>query len=269
MNRTNEGALPGARAARRYGGEWAVSPPRALTIVTGASRGIGAAIALVAADAGHDLVLVCREHERRLAATADAARALGVSVTSHVCDISVEADVARLFDAVECTPGVTLGLVNNAGFAGERRPLAEMPIAMLDRIFAVNVRGTILCSAHAIRLMTKLGGGAIVNLTSQSAIFGGKGLSAYASSKAAINGLTVSLAREVAPRNIRVNAVSPGPVLTEALTALPQDRLREMEASLPMGRFCSAEDVAQTVLFLLSARASYVSGAIVPVHGAR
>jgi NAD(P)-dependent dehydrogenase (short-subunit alcohol dehydrogenase family) len=112
-------------------------------------------------------------------------------------------------------------------------------------------------------------GGAIVNLSSQTARFGGDRLAAYAASKAAIDGLTISLAREVAPAGIRVNAVSPGAVLTEPLRALPAEKLESMQAAMPMGRFCEPEEVARTVLWLLSDSASYVSGAIVPVHGAR
>jgi NAD(P)-dependent dehydrogenase (short-subunit alcohol dehydrogenase family) len=192
-------------------------------------------------------------------------------VFSHVCDVSDDAAVETLFSSI-ARYGALTGLVNCAGFTGERTPLAEADIRAIDRILAVNVRGAILCSRLAVGHMSRAGGGrggAIVNLSSQTARFGGDRLAVYAASKAAIEGLTISLAREVAPAGIRVNAVSPGAVLTDPLKALPPEKLQAMQANMPMGRFCEPEEVARTVLWLLSDAASYISGAVVPVHGAR
>ena len=238
-------------------------------MVTGASRGIGRAIALALAKAGHDLVLVAHTDRAGLEDAAREVRALGASCRAPLCDVASEADVAELFGALGPDAGRLSGLVNNAGYAGERSTLAEMAMSDVDQVLGVNVRGAVLMCRAAIPLLRARRSGAIVNLSSQVAQFGGNGLSVYAASKAALNGLTVSLARELAPDGIRVNAVSPGPVLTDPLKALPAERLEEMRRGLPMGRFCTPEDVAAAVVWLLSDQAGYVSGAIVPVHGAR
>lgn len=235
-----------------------------LCIVTGAGRGIGRAIALALADAGWDLALVDRDS---LEETRALAEARGAACSAAKLDVTDEADVAAFYPKLDAAR--VRGLVNNAGYTGDRVALADAPMDMIDQVLAVNVRGVMLMCRGAIPVMQARGGGAIVNISSQSASFGGNGLTPYAASKAAVNGLTISLARETAPAKIRVNAVSPGPVLTEPLKALPAEKLKEMEASLPMGRFLTAEEVAASVVWLLSDVASYVSGAILPVHGAR
>lgn len=240
-----------------------------LAIVTGASRGLGAAIAASLANAGYDLALISQRDGEAAHKVASEARSLGADTTLHFGDISNEATVKKMFDEAESRGQELAALVNNAGVTGERCDLAELPIEAFDRVFAVNVRGAVLCCQHATPLMARAGGGAIVNVSSQSGTYGGAGLTAYAASKAALNGLTISLAREVAPLNIRVSAVSPGPVLTEPLRALSADKLEQMRRTLPLGRFCTPEEVGETVCWLLSAKASYISGAVIPVHGGR
>jgi NAD(P)-dependent dehydrogenase (short-subunit alcohol dehydrogenase family) len=211
--------------------------------VTGASRGIGRAIALTLARQGHSLVLVSRSDGAPLDDAVEVSRAAGGSrVVGRACDVADADAIDRLFAAI-AAEGVPTGLVNCAGHV-DRAALADMPVAVIDRILAVNLRGTLLCCRAAVSAMRE--GGAIVNISSQSARFGGDRLAAYAAAKAGIEGFTLSLAREVAP-GIRVNAVSPGPVLTEPLRALPADKLAAMQASLPMGRFCTPDEVANTV----------------------
>ena len=243
-----------------------------LTLVTGASRGLGRATALEAARAAHDLVLVCQRDRVILEQVGHAAESTGSRrAFVYTCDVSDEVAVADLFSKIS-GHGTLTGVVNCAGYTGDRAPLADFAVETLDRILAVNLRGTILCCREAIKQLSRFSGGnggAIVNLSSQTARFGGDRLAVYAASKAAVEGLTISLARELAPAGIRVNAVSPGAVLTDQLKALPKDKLQAMQASMPMGRFCEPEEVARTVLWLLSDAASYVSGAVVPVHGAR
>jgi NAD(P)-dependent dehydrogenase (short-subunit alcohol dehydrogenase family) len=242
---------------------------RPLTIVTGASRGIGRAIALGLAKAGHDLALLALERLDTVRAVAEEARRHGIEATAFVGDVAKEASIDEFFAQLGDRGDRLYGLVNNAGTTGERDTLANLSVAEIDAVLAVNLRGAILMSRAVVPRLRAMKRGAIVNMSSQSAQFGGNGLSIYAATKAALNGLTVALARELAPDGLRVNAVSPGPVLTEPLRALPPARLAEMQASLPMGRFCTEEEVAGVVAWLLSDEASYVSGAIVPVHGAR
>ena len=245
---------------------------RPFTLVTGASRGLGRGIALEAAGCGHDLALVARSEADRLDEVRRAAVAAGSAhVSAHLCHVADPAAVVRLFADTASHARLT-GLVNCAGYSGERFALAEAPLDMIEHILAVNLLGTILCCREAIGQMSRRSGGkggAIVNISSQTARFGGDRLAAYAASKAGVEGLTISLAREVAPMGIRVNAVSPGAVLTEPLQSLPPEKLESMQAAMPMGRFCEPQEVARAVLWLLSDCASYVSGAIVPVHGAR
>jgi NAD(P)-dependent dehydrogenase (short-subunit alcohol dehydrogenase family) len=237
---------------------------RPLLLITGASRGIGRAIAERAASRGYDLVLTYHSDRVRADDVAAAARAHGAAVTTAALDLADHTSIAALFDALQRP---LAGVVNNAAFVGARGPLQSADIDDLSLVLTTNVRGTALvCRAAIPRLQA---GGVLVTLSSQSAQFGGNGLSVYAASKAALNGLTISLAREIAPQGLRAVAVSPGPVLTEPLLALPPERLAEMAASLPMGRFCTVDDVARTVLWLLSEEAGYISGAVVPVYGAR
>lgn len=241
-----------------------------LTVVTGASRGIGRAVALACARNGHDLILAAHERTVELDAVKREAQEAGAkAVSAMLCDVAVPAAIDALFTALARPP---TGVVNCAGLPGERAKLADQPLDVIERVVAVNIWGTMLmCRAAVARMARSTGGagGAIVNFSSQSARFGGDRLVAYSASKAAIEGLTIALAREVAGEGIRVNAVSPGPVLTEPVRRLPPEKLEAMQASLPMGRFCTPEEVASTVSWLLSDAASYVSGIVVPVHGAR
>ncbi len=237
---------------------------RPLLLITGASRGIGAAIADLAAQRGYDLVLTYRSDQASAARVAAAAEAHGAGVVIAALDLADPLSIDALFAHL---PRPLAGVVNNAAFVGARGPLQDADVEDLSLVITTNVRGTALvCRAAIPRLQP---GGVLVTLSSQSAQFGGNGLSVYAATKAALNGLTISLAREIAPLGLRAVAVSPGPVLTEPLRALPPERLAEMAASLPLGRFCSVDDVARTVLWLLSEEAGYISGAVVPVHGAR
>lgn len=244
-----------------------------LTIVIGASRGIGRAVAIELGRQGHALALVGHSHREQLAEVKNAIETTSkVRVFDYLSDVAEPREVEELFADVVRDAGVPTGLVNCAGYTGDRLALEDAPLAMIERVVAVNMLATIMCCRAAIRLMsTKSGGtgGAIVNMSSQNARFGGDRLAVYSASKAAVEGLTISLAREVAGAGIRINAVSPGPVLTEPLQALSAQKLADMKTQLPMGRFCEPQEVAATVAWLLSDAASYVSGAIIPVHGAR
>jgi NAD(P)-dependent dehydrogenase (short-subunit alcohol dehydrogenase family) len=242
-------------------------------IVTGASRGIGAAVARLAAK--QYSVVVNYSHDETAAAevvrqiTSGGGRAVAIRA-----DVSAERDVLRLFDETERQLGSVSALVNNAGITGGFSRVAALTAETLARVFAVNVTGTILCSREAVRRMsTRSGGagGAIVNVSSQAAKIGGAGEWVhYAASKGAVDTFTIGLAREVATEGIRVNAVSPGLISTELHAAAGEpDRVERMAPTIPMKRPGTPEEVAEGILWLLSPAASYVTGVILPISGGR
>jgi NAD(P)-dependent dehydrogenase (short-subunit alcohol dehydrogenase family) len=243
-------------------------------IVTGGSRGIGAACVRLAAKAGHPVVL-------SYAARADAAEKLvaeieaagGQALAVHG-DVACEEDVLRLFRAADKRFGPPGGLVNNAGIVQRQERVETMSAAVLERLMAVNVIGSILCAREAIlRMSTARGGsgGAIVNLSSVAARLGAPNeYVGYAASKGAIDSFTVGLAREVGAEGIRVNAVRPGLIATDIhASGGDAGRLERLRPSIPMRREGTPEEVAEAILWLLSDAASYVSGTILEVTGAR
>jgi len=238
-------------------------------LVTGASRGIGAAIALAAARAGYS---VCVNYLRN----ADAAHAVageielaGGEAFAVQADVAREPDVVALFDAVDRRFGALDVLVNNAGVLGKRM-LADMDGAALTEMFAANVFSAFFCAREAVRRMTARGTrGAIVNVSSVAARLGGlAGGSHYAASKGAIDSFTVALAREVGRAGIRVNAVRPGLIET-SIHAIHGGIDPALAAAVPLGRGGVPEEVAAAVLWLASDAASYVHGAILDVSGGR
>lgn len=245
---------------------------RPVVVVTGASRGIGAACVRAAAAAGWDVVLNYLANRAAAEATAAAARASGARVALVQGDMAREADILALFEATDRAFGRLDGVVNNAGAVLKAMPVPEIDAATLARLVALNVTGAILVVREAARRMLAAGrGGAIVNVASRASGLGGAGgLVPYAATKGAIDSLTVGAARELAAANIRVNAVSPGLIETDihADSGMP-DRLAKLAATVPMGRAGSADEVAAAVVWLMSPAASYVTGAILPVSGGR
>jgi NAD(P)-dependent dehydrogenase (short-subunit alcohol dehydrogenase family) len=241
-----------------------------VAIVTGAGRGIGAAVAEGAAARG---MAVCINYR----ANADAAERLVKRITGNGGlaiavrgDVSVERDVMEMFRRVDGQLGPVTALVNNAGITGGECRVDAITPEVVQATFATNVTGTFLCCREAIRRMSRKHGGvggAIVNLSSAAARLGGAGRTIhYAASKGAINTMTFGLAIELAEEGVRVNAVSPGVIDTEMQNPA---RFAAMVPTLPMKRAGSAEEVAAAVLWLLSPEASYVSGTVVDVSGAR
>lgn len=242
-------------------------------IVTGGSRGIGAAVSRLAAQRGYTVVVNYVRDGAAAQAVVDEIRAGGGSASSVQADVAHEADVLRLFAAADAL-GPLAGLVNNGGIAGGLSRVDSLTAQTLKTVLAVNVEGPFLCAREAVRRMsTRHGGtgGAIVNMSSQAARIGGGGEWVhYAASKAAIDTMTIGLAREVADEGIRVNAVSPGLIETEIHAANGSaDRLTRLAPNVPMKRAGTVQEVAESVLWLLSNAASYVTGAIVPVSGGR
>lgn len=245
------------------------------TLVTGASRGIGAAVARACARAGQDLVLNFQSKAAEASALADELRGLGRQVLVCQADISDEAAVAAMFARIdEEAPGPLTALVNNAGIVAPGARLAEMDAARWRRVFEVNVIGTLLCAREAARRMsTKNGGagGAIVNMSSRAAQLGSPGLYVdYAASKGAVDTLTIGLARELIVEGIRVNGVRPGIIDTEIhADAASPELLRAGVSAIPMQRMGTAQEVAEAVLWLLSPAASYAVGTTIDVTGGR
>lgn len=243
-------------------------------LVTGASRGIGAATALAAAEDGWDVVVNYRSARSEAEAVVAAIRAKGGSAECIAGDVSREPDVKTLF--AQCIEyfGRLDGLVNNAGILRQAARLQDLDMARWNEVFSVNVTGTFLCSREAVRLMSQSGGGSggsIVNLSSMAAVMGGAGeFIDYAASKGAVESMTIGLAREVGADGIRVNAVRPGLIETD-IHGLSGDlnRVRRLAATVPLGRAGTAREVSQAVVWLLSDAASYVTGAVLAVGGGR
>ena len=243
-------------------------------IVTGGSQGIGAAVALLAAARGYAVALTYRTNRALADGVAARIAAAGGQAISVQAEMADETSILALFATVDATFGPVTVLVNNAGGPGPTCRLDDVTSAILDQVLAVNVRAPFLLIREAVaRMATDRGGkgGSIVNVSSRAAELGGAGEWVhYAASKGALDSLTIGAAKELAPRGIRVNAVSPGLIETDlhARAGMP-DRLTRLVGGVPMGRTGSAAEVAETVLWLASDAASYVSGAIVPVSGAR
>jgi NAD(P)-dependent dehydrogenase (short-subunit alcohol dehydrogenase family) len=242
-------------------------------LVTGGGRGIGAAVAVLAAQRGFDVAVNYREDERAASAIVEAVRSNGVRALAIKADVAVEADVVRMFEAVD-TFGQLKALVNNAGVTGGFARVADLKAAALERMLAVNVTGAILCAREAVRRLSTVwggDGGSIVNVSSLAAKLGGAGEWVhYAASKGAIQTFTVGLAREVAGEGVRVNAVAAGIVDTEMhLAAGDPHRAKRTGATVPIGRAATAHEIAEAILWLTSPAASYVTGTILEAGGGR
>lgn len=243
-------------------------------LITGASRGIGAATARLAAAEGYALCLNYHRREDAVQKLLEELQAAGAHAIAVAADVADEAQVAKLFAAIDEEFGRLDVLVNNAGILERQMRLDEMDAARLARIFAVNVTGSFLCAREAVkRMSTRYGGngGAIVNVSSIAAKIGAPNeYIDYAAAKGAIDSMTLGLAKEVAAEGIRVNAVRPGVIHTEIHASGGEpDRVERVKASVPMGRGGDPEEVAEAILWLTSEKASYTSGALLDVSGGR
>jgi NAD(P)-dependent dehydrogenase (short-subunit alcohol dehydrogenase family) len=243
-------------------------------LITGASRGIGAATARLAARQGYALCLNFHQREDAANQVLEQVRAAGVPAITVKADVADESQVLQMFEVIDREFGRLDVLVNNAGMLEQQMRLEQMDAARWMRVLGANVIGSFLCAREAIkRMSTKHGGqgGSIINLSSIAARLGAPGeYIDYAAAKGAIDSMTVGLAREVAGEGIRVNAVRPGVIHTEIHASGGEpDRIERVKASVPMGRGGQAEEIAEAILWLASEQASYTTGALLDVSGGR
>jgi NAD(P)-dependent dehydrogenase (short-subunit alcohol dehydrogenase family) len=243
-------------------------------LVTGGSRGIGAETARLAAQRGYAVCVNFRSNRAAADAVVHDIESRGGKAVAVGADVSVEGDVLRLFEAVDARLGRLTALVNNAGILETQSRVDEMDAARLGRIFATNVTGAFLCAREAVKRMSTArggAGGAIVNVSSRAAQLGAPGEYVdYAASKAAVETLTIGLAREVAGEGIRVNGVRPGIIYSEIHASGGEPgRVDRLGPQLPMKRGGEAIEVARAILWLLSDEASYSTGTFIDVAGGR
>ena len=247
-----------------------MTTPRALhgkvALVTGASRGIGRTIALRLGAAGARVVVndvVFREGPE---AATEALRGVGAEAQVIQADITNAAQVQKMFQQVEAEWGSVDILVNNAGITRDGL-LMRMSEEDWDAVLTVNLKGAFLCCRAAARSMIRKRWGRIINMSSVVALAGNPGQVNYAASKAGLIGVTRTLARELASRNITVNALAPGFIDTDMVRTMSEDARRQALSRIPMGRLGTPEDVAAVVAFLATEEASYITGQVIGVDG--
>ena len=250
------------------------SHPEGVMIVTGGSRGIGAATARLAAERGYAVCVNFVANERAALTVVDEIRDRGGRAIAVRADVAREADIVHLFDEAVKQFGPLTALVNNAGILERQGRVEDMDVARLERVFTTNITGAFLCAREAVRRMALRHGGrggAIVNVSSMAARLGAPGEYVdYAASKGAIDTFTIGLAREVAEDGIRVNAVRPGVIHTDIHASGGEPgRVDRVKSSVPMKRGGDPEEVARAILWLCSDEASYSTGTFIDVSGGR
>ena len=243
-------------------------------LITGGGRGIGAATARLAAERGYTVCVNYRTNRAAADQVVAGIAAAGGTALAVGADVALEADVVRLFETVDDRLGPVAALINNAGILERQSRVEHIDAARLDRIFATNVKGAFLCAREAVRRMSTThggAGGAIVNVSSRAAQLGAPGEYVdYAASKAALDALTIGLAREVAAEGIRVNGVRAGIIYTDIhADGGEPNRVDRLGPTLPMQRGGAAIEVARAILWLASDEASYSTGAFIDVAGGR
>ena len=245
-----------------------------VVVITGGSRGIGAATALLAAAQGYRICINFQSDEEAAHRVLEQVRALGAQAIAVRADVSIEDEVIGLFNRVDSELGRVTALVNNAGTVGHKSRVDEMSEFRILKILKTNVLGPILCAKHAVlRMSPRHGGqgGSIVNVSSGAARFGSPGEYVdYAASKGALDTFTIGLSKEVAGEGIRVDGVRPGLIFTDfhALSGDP-DGVSKLETGIPMARGGRAEEVAEGIIWLLSDKASYATGTFIDLTGGR
>ena len=245
-----------------------------IVLITGASRGIGAATAVLAAQHGWDVAVNYSSNEAAAQAVVQAVQVLGRRAIAVQADVADEGQVLAMFARVDSELGRITGLVNNAGVVDRAQRLQDMDMARWRRMFDTNVLGSFLCAREAVRRMSTAEGGAggsIVNVSSRAACLGSAHQYVdYAASKAAIDTMTLGLAHEVAAQGIRVNGVRPGLIETDIHASGGQpDRVQRLSAGVPLGRGGTADEIAQAIYWLMSEHSSYCTGSFIDAGGGR
>ena len=237
-----------------------------VALVTGASRGIGRVIAENLAAAGYDVAICYSGNEEAALETIELCKKYGVQSIAIKADVSNADDVAAMFAQVKTSLGTVDVLVNNAGITKDGL-LIRMSEEDFDKVIDINLKGTYLCTKAAVKDMMRAKKGRIINITSIVGVQGHAGQANYAASKAGIIGFTKSVAREYGSKGITVNAVAPGFIQTAMTDGLPEAVKENYLKQIPLGRFGTPEDIANTVAFLASEKASYITGQVIEVTG--
>jgi len=237
-----------------------------VALVTGAGRGIGRACAAAMAAAGANVAINYRSSREEAESLAAELAPLGVKAALVAGDVADAAQAAAIVEQAEKALGPVSILVNNAGITRDGL-IMRMSEEDFDAVIATSLRGAFLCSKAVARGMMKARSGAIINVSSVIGLRGNAGQANYAAAKAGLIGLTKSLARELGPRNVRVNAVAPGYVVTDMTSDLPDEMKEQVTKNTPLGRLASPEEIASAIAFLASPAATYITGAVLPVDG--
>jgi 3-oxoacyl-[acyl-carrier protein] reductase len=237
-----------------------------VAVVTGGSRGIGRACAVALAEAGWTVAIGYRSNEQDAKETLEALAATGTEGLAVSLDVTDEASITEAFRRVADEAGHVTGLVNNAGYSKDGL-LLRYPMDVYEQTMDVNLRGAFLCASAALRGMLREKWGRIVNVSSAVALHGNPGQTVYAATKAGLVGMTKSLAREVAPKGVTVNAICPGLLDTDMTSHLDDQARAVYIDQTPLQRAARPEEVSSVVRFLMSEEASYVNGAVIPIDG--
>lgn len=237
-----------------------------VAIITGGSQGIGLAIAKALAKEGAQIAIVDVLEEQAQTAASELTKTFHVKVGAFKCDISDFDASAKMIDEVKEVFGTVDILVNNAGITRDGLIL-RMTEEQWDTVMAVNLKGVFNCTRHVSPIMLRNRRGSIINITSVVGQMGNKGQANYAASKAGIIGFTKTIARELAGKKVRSNAVAPGYIMTEMTSQLPEEAQKELKKIIPMKQLGTPEDIAQTVLFLASDNSQYITGQTIAVNG--
>lgn len=240
-----------------------------VAIVTGGSRGIGAATAKLLAENGYAVCVNYQNSESEANAVVDEIKQANGVALAVKADMSNESDIINLFNTVDKTLGPITALVNNAGINGGICRVEDLKSDCLESVFKTNVFGIFYACREALKRMKLQGSGSIVNVSSEAARFGGNNMAHYAASKAAINTFTIAFAREAGLKGIKVNTVSPGIIDTDMYADAPSEKIEMLKKSIPFGRMGDPKEVAESILWLLSDKASYLNGTIIPITGGR